>query len=132
MPNTTFYRQFMILVAATGVLLFFLNQLSLFQSFTIFSWICLAFFTLFTLFMFFIGKQTAQNRNKNLFTGAVLALTFGKIMLSFVVVFFYFKFGQPDSKAFLIPFFITYLVFTVYETYLMMKLGKQKVEKRAT
>lgn len=77
-----------------------------------------------TLSMFFLGSKTAKSSNKGLFTAVVLGFTFGKIFLSLFTVIGYFKLGNPSSKLFLLPFFIVYLIFTIFETYLMMQIGQ--------
>ena len=79
---------------------------------------------LLTLAMFLLGGATAKNKDTNLFTGVVLGFTFGKIFLSFLIVVGYHQLAQPTSKIFLLPFFIVYLIFTIFETYLMMQIGQ--------
>lgn len=79
---------------------------------------------LLTLAMFLVGGITAKSTNKSLFTGVVLGFTFGKIFLSLFVVLGYYELAQPASKIFLLPFFIVYLIFTIFETYLMMQIGQ--------
>ncbi len=79
---------------------------------------------LLTLAMFLVGDITAKSSNKNLFTTVILGFTFGKIFLSLFVVLGYFQVAQPSSKIFLLPFFIVYLIFTIFETYLMMQIGQ--------
>ena len=79
---------------------------------------------LLTLGMFFVGNITSKSSNKGLFTAMVMGFTFGKIFLSLFVVIGYHQIGQPASKIFLLPFFIVYLIFTVFETYLMMQIGQ--------
>ena len=79
---------------------------------------------LLTVAMFFAGGITAKSSNKNLFTTIVLGFTFSKIFLSLIVVLGYYQLAQPTSKLFLLPFFIVYLIFTIFETYLMMQIGQ--------
>jgi len=74
--------------------------------------------------MFILGGVTAKSTNKSLFTGVILGFTFGKIFLSLLVVIGYVQLAQPASKIFLLPFFIVYLIFTIFETYLMMQIGQ--------
>ena len=126
MPTNTFFRQLFILSAVTAIALFGINQLEVLYPYRLFSWISLAFFIILTLAMFFVGLWTAKSNNKNAFTGTILGFTFAKIVLSFVVVLAYHQVAQPTSKAFVIPFFITYLVYTAFETWFMMELGRQR------
>ncbi len=125
MPTSTFFRQIGILTAITALALFAINQLEALQPYANFSWISLAFFVILTLAMFGVGMLTANSNNKNAFMGTILGFTFAKIVFSFIVVVAYYQMTQPTSKAFVIPFFITYLVYTAFETWFMMKLGKQ-------
>jgi hypothetical protein len=75
--------------------------------------------------MIFVGEKTAQSSNKGLFTGIVLGFTFGKIFLSLLIVIGYHQLAQPNSKIFILPFFLVYLIFTIFETYIMMQIGQQ-------
>ena len=126
MPTSTFLRQLLILTAITAVALFGINQLEVLHPYRNFSWISLTFFVVLSVAMFVVGLWTAKSSNKNAFTGTILGFTFAKIVFSFVVVLGYHQLTHPTSKAFVIPFFITYLVYTAFETWFMMQLGKQK------
>jgi len=126
MPTSTFLRQLLILTLITAVALFGINQLEVLYPYRNFSWISLGFFVLLTVAMFVVGLLTAKSSNKSAFTGTILGFTFAKIVFSFVVVLSYHQLAQPTSKAFVIPFFITYLVYTAFETWFMTQLGKQK------
>ena len=126
MPTSTFFRQLIILSIVTALALLGINQLEVLHPYRLFSWISLTFFILLTLAMFFTGLLTAKSKNQNAFMGTILGFTFAKIVLSFAVVLGYHQIYQPSSKAFVIPFFITYLVYTAFETWFMMKLGQQK------
>jgi len=124
LESAAFYKYFTIVSISTAVLLFALCQFPLLQPYLIFSVISLALFMLLTLLMFVVGGITAKSSNKNLFTTVILGFTFGKIFLSLFVVLGYHQLAQPPSKIFLLPFFIVYLVFTIFETYLMMQIGQ--------
>jgi hypothetical protein len=49
-----------------------------------------------------------------------------KMALCLFVIVGYFKLAEPSSKMYAIPFLIVYLIFTIFETYFMMKLSKVK------
>ena len=126
MLPSTFFRQLTILSTITALALFLVNQFTPIAAYSDFSWISLSFFILLTIAMYAVGYFTSKSESKTAFTGTILGFTFGKIALSFVVVLAYHKYAQPTSKAFVIPFFIVYLVYTAFETYIMTVLGKQK------
>lgn len=90
-------------------------------------WISLGGFTLLSGFMFWAGRNAALSENKNNFTSAVLGFTMGKMFLAIIIVYAYMQLAQPADKLFVIPFFGVYLVYTIFETYFMMKLGRTGV-----
>ena len=77
--------------------------------------------------MFFTGRSSAQSDNKNTFTSTVLGFTAGKMLLAIMIVFAYIKLAEPADRFFVIPFFAVYFIFTAFETYFMMKLGRTGV-----
>ncbi len=124
MAKPTFYRLLSLISGATALLLLVLGQFSIFRPYLPFSFACLSLFLILTLAMYIVGEKTARSSNKSLFTSMVLVFTFGKILLSFAIVLLYYYLAAPASKVFLLPFFIVYLIFTIFETYLMMQIGK--------
>lgn len=90
-------------------------------------WISLVGFTALSGLMFWAGRKAALSKNKNDFTSAVLGFTMGKMFLAVIIIYAYMKLAQPADKLFVIPFFGVYVVYTVFETYFMMKLGRTGV-----
>jgi hypothetical protein len=82
-------------------------------------------FTIISFVLFFLGKQAAQSTNKLLFNNVIMASVFLKMMAAVVVLLVYKKQYHPESNVFLIPFFIVYSFFSVFETYFMVKLSKK-------
>lgn len=117
-----FWLTLLTLILVSG--LWFLHSLKGFDYFFDFSMICLAFFIFLSLVMFFLGKWAAASSNKNLFTAIVIFFVFGKLVFSLIILLTYHKLVQPVNGKFLIPFFIIYLFYTVFETVFMMRLGK--------
>jgi len=72
------------------------------------------FFLSYNLLLFFASKRAKNSKVKNQFIHLVLYNVFVKIILSFLVVFVYFKTTIPEDKFFMIPFLICYLVYTVF------------------
>ena len=106
--------------------LFLLHSFSPFSSYWDISLLSLVFFTALSFLMFYFGLSTSENEDKNAFTRVALLSTAGKMMLSVVLVVIYFEIRQPEDRNFLVPFFIVYLCFTIFETSFMMKLAKKK------
>ncbi len=124
MTTQRFFFQLATVAAGASWALFLLNQLENLQSHSSFSWLFLAFFTVLSIGMYFAGKKAAGSKNKNDFTSVALGFTIAKLFCVVLIVFFYNKIVQPESNLFILPFLVIYVIFTIYETYFMMQLGK--------
>lgn len=102
-----------------------LMEFDLFANFSLFSWICVGFFSITNLLLFFVARRAAQSPNKNTFTNILMGVTFIKLMISGVLVVFYNQYGDPESKFFLIPFFGLYMWYTAFEVFYLMEIGNQ-------
>lgn len=94
------------------------------QPHTPLSWISLGLFTLLTVAMYYSGSRALHSQNKNDFTNVVMGFTTGKMFLAIAIIFGYLKLVEPTDKLFIIPFFTVYLIYTVFEVYLMMKMSR--------
>ncbi len=90
------------------------------------SWISLAFFILLCVGVFHAGRAAVHSANKKAFTQLVLVATVGKMMVAALIVLIYMRLANPGSKWFVAPFLGLYLVYTAYETYMLMALGKME------
>ena len=124
MQQKTFYLQLTIVSILTAALLFFLNRHPKIMSYQDFSWISLAVFIALSILMYNFGQTSAKSENKNNFTNTVLGFTVGKLFLAIIVIVSYNVLMEPSSKFFIVPFFVVYFIFTAFETYFMMKLGR--------
>ena len=125
--NKFFYSLFLI-TGLTAAILFFLHRLPALQSSANISWISLSAFVLLSLGMYFMAESAAKSKNKNTFTSVVLMSTMVKMFLAILIIVVYIKVVAPDSRLFVLPFLGIYFIFTIFETYFMMKLGKTKSE----
>ncbi|MFN7119239.1 MAG: hypothetical protein ACK4TA_20740, partial [Saprospiraceae bacterium] len=110
----------------TALLLLALHQLPSLQAYLHFSWWSLAFFVFFCILTYLIAYRAVHRKNKFAFINAALVLTFIKMLLCVVVVGAYIKLANPPSRLFILPFLGIYVVYTIFETYFMMKIGKTK------
>ncbi|MEL6924788.1 MAG: hypothetical protein AAFO94_12145 [Bacteroidota bacterium] len=110
----------------TMLLLVLFQQMADVRSYPNFAWLCLGFFIVFSIVMYFFGWRTSLSSDRNAFTRTIIGFMGLKMFFSVLLVATYVKLVEPDSKYFLIPFFIVYLIFTVFETYFMSRLGRIK------
>ena len=124
MNQSRFLLYLGIVSACTALGLFLLNLLPGFQVHAAFAWGTFAFFVLFTLLAFWYGNMAARSTNKHQFTNAFMGLTMIKMLFSLMIVVGYFFLAKPADKLFIVPFFGIYLIYTVFETALLMNLGR--------
>ena len=124
MQSKQFFIQLFAVTIATGLILFFLNNRDTFRADAVFSWGGLAFFFLLSLVMFIVGNKAAHAENKNKLVNTILGFTVLKLFVTFVAILAYYLLTEPETKFFVIPFIIVYLVYTIFETSFMMKLSK--------
>jgi hypothetical protein len=96
------------------------------SGYSLLSWISLILFSLFSLIFYFGGKKTIKSEDIHLFSKFFLAATVIKMLTSLTVVLLYFFIVKPLDKLFIIPFFLVYLFFTIFEVYFMSKIGSRK------
>ena len=78
---------------------------------------------------FMIAKKAAQSTNKQLFTGIIMLSVLLKLVVSITVVFWYHKVFHPQGPLFLLPFFLVYIIYTIFESQFMIKLGKNDTKR---
>jgi hypothetical protein len=126
MTRNLFFLQLAVLTLAAATGLWFLLSLPSFQPFAVFSWCSLCLFFLLTIAMYFSGYSAAKSDNKNDFTTVAIGFSGGKIFLSAILILIFTELAKPESKLFIVPFFGIYVLYTIFEVYFMMRLGRLK------
>ncbi|MEZ4983925.1 MAG: hypothetical protein R2795_02615 [Saprospiraceae bacterium] len=127
MSNRTFFQLLLLVSAVTALLLWGMYQSPKLAAHTLLGWGSLGMFILLSILMFFMAGQSARSSNKNQFTNTVLGFTAGKMMLVLMVLFMYLQLAEPTDKLFVLPFLAVYFIFTAFETWFMMKIGRTSV-----
>ncbi len=124
MTYKTFFTQLLLVTLVAVVMIVMVDQVPALSAYTDLSWVTCAFFVFVCINLFFFGHRAASSDSKYAFTNIIFAFMMGKMMLTIGLVMGYNNFMQPTTKLFLVPFFMVYLIYTIFETYFMMKLGK--------
>ena len=123
MNHRSFFIQLGFVSLGVIILIFALNLVPAFYTFQLLTWISFAFFLSLSVLMYFIGHSSANSSNKNSFLQIVMATTFLKMFLCIGLVIVYHTLAKPESNMFVVPFLLIYIIFTIFETYFMMKLS---------
>ncbi len=131
MSKNKFYKSLIGLSASMALALFLLSFIPIFREHQVFSWLNLLFFILFTLSVYIIAEKASQSPNLSTFSSVILGVIFIKMIFIIIIVLIYREMTNPGSGGgFLGPFFLIYVVFTIFEVYFMMKLARVKPPKR--
>jgi hypothetical protein len=119
-----FYLQLALVTLIAAATAYGINTFPQFADVQPIAWISLGIFVLLSVVMYYAGRKAAFSDNKHDFTNVSLGVTIGKIFIAILFILGYNQLMQPDSRFFIIPFFLMYLIYTIFETYIMMKLGR--------
>lgn len=95
------------------------------------SYFSIIFFVLLLIITFLIAQKSSQSSNKQLFTGIIMLSVLSKLFLSIGLVFWYHKLFHPIGPLFLVPFFLVYIIYTIFESRFMIKLGKDDAKRKS-
>ena len=130
MENNTFYKQLLFITLPSAVLVYLIHQIAILKPHALLGWISLAFFVGLSFFMFMVGKRAASSANKNNFTNVFLVFLMLKLFLCAGLMIGYLKILEPETKLFILPFFGLYIIYTIFEVFFLIKLGKVKPESK--
>lgn len=86
----------------------------------------IGFFSLFCIILYLFSNYSKQSKDLNLFTRIFLISVFLKIILFVFIILFAVRKLHISKKDIIIPSLIIYLLFTIFETYFLMKISNQK------
>ncbi len=86
-------------------------------------------FTVLSLIVFYVCKRTLRSKDKYLFIRIIIINVIIKILACFVLVAVYYKYTMPESRFFILPFLMVYLIFTVFETHFLLVQSKVETEQ---
>ena len=124
MNKPDFFKTLASISTGLALVLFLMSFISLFKGHQIFSWISLGFFLFFTIGVYFLAERAAHSPNLNNFSSVIFGVIFMKMAFIVIMVLIYKKIMDPVSPWFLVPFFLIYVVFTIFEVYFMTKLAR--------
>lgn len=125
MTFAQFFVQLLLLTAIIVLSLFLIGTIFEQNSFDVLSIGSILFFLLLCPFLFWWGKRAAHSTHPNAFSRMALASIGIKMFLAILIVAIYVKMNAPQSKLFLLNFLTIYFGYTIFETYFMMKIGKE-------
>lgn len=108
-------------VVVAGIMFAFL-QIPQVTDYKQFTWWCMGFFIFLCLLIYGMAWLVGQRKNHMLNFRVGLFSNFLKIIGSLIFVLFYYYQYQPTTHLFVLPFFVIYMLYTIFELYFLTKL----------
>ncbi len=121
----TFLLRLTLVSAIPALLLLSFTWFPPLQRHTGFGFFCLLIFIAMSVGIFFPFRMAARSKNPLLFTQLSLVFILFKLLFSAILILVYHRMYQPGDRWFLLPFGAVYLVYTVFEMWVLGQLGHQ-------
>lgn len=92
-------------------------------------WFSILLFSILSLIIYILGKRTVDHQIRTRFISVTIANMMLKMFFSMAIVLVYYKMKSPESPYFIIPFIFIYVIYTIFETRILLKLADQKKER---
>jgi hypothetical protein len=89
----------------------------------VFSYILL--FLYLTTLLIFLALEKSMGKRTSQFTNAVMLVNFSKLLFYGIIIFVYAYLHRSDAVSFILTFFVYYFVFTVFEVFELLRIGKK-------
>lgn len=84
----------------------------------------IAFFVLLCALIFWLAKMASQSKDKYAFVRLIMSNMMIKMLLAVAIIVVYTRVVDIETNLFILPFFVTYIGFTIFETVFLFRLSK--------
>ena len=125
------FKKFLLYLSLVSGLALILHFLLIFNStlavYADFSYLSIVFFIGLSVIFYYLGQIVSQSKNLYLFNGLVAFIVITKMTFCTLLIIVYFKKTHPPDKFFVVPFFLYYILYTIFELYFMSKFARKKI-----
>ena len=122
--NRPLFTKLLIFTGLVGALIALLHFLGLLGDYPDFVWISWGFFTLVTTLVLNTASLYRKMKSPRSVVNIILSAMMIKFFLSLCLILIYFFAVKPTTALFVLPFFVLYIIFTVWETLELVKMTK--------
>lgn len=126
MSERQFFWQLGLLSTGVCCIIGLLNFIPFFSTYQQLSWLSILLFVMISMTMYYLGRWAIEHSNKHLFTSLLYGFMGGKMLLSVILIYVYNLMAQPETKLFILPFFLVYVFYTVFESYFLIKINNMQ------
>lgn len=121
-----YFFRWMAVVAVLALSIIAAGTIPFCKSFNLFSWVTLFFMAGISQITMLLLFRGIKNKSNHQFVGMVSASTTIKLLCSAFFIVLWAVITHPVNAFFILPFFLFYIVFTVFDVGLMLRLIKQE------
>jgi hypothetical protein len=121
-----FYRLLFLVSLGCILCLYFFSEVPHFENFFSLGFYSFFIFLILSIIVFRIAKRIVNHPNRTKFISFIISNMLLKMVITVAIVLVYFKIMKPASKYFIVPFLTIYLIFTIFETYFLLKVANEK------
>ena len=122
-----FWTSLLLIAAGSIAVLFVLDAIEpRMNAVSTFTMLTISVFTVIVGLAFVLGLRSSRSESKYGFVRLVMILIFVKMMICVLLIVYHLETERPESKLFIIPFLLIYLIFTIFEVSVLEKLARVK------
>ena len=87
----------------------------------------LLFFVLLNIGVYYLGLRSVRSKDKNSLTRLIMLLVFLKMISCLLIIIVYDQGWKPATNHYIIPFFLIYVSYTIFEVDMLSKISKMKI-----
>ncbi len=127
MKSPVFFKWLIILTVLLAGIITALSLIPIFKNILGISFSTLIFFVSLSITVYYLGNSAARSRNKNRLTQLIMILVFFKLFSCLLIIIIYDRFFHPASNYYVLPFFLIYISYTVFEVMMLSKANKSAI-----
>lgn len=89
-------------------------------------YVAMGYFTTLSVLIYYLSKRLGTHENPYLLLYLTYAVILFKLASSVIIVYAFKRSYHPDTRYFVLPFIVVYILFTIFETAYMAKSGQLK------
>ncbi len=130
MTFSGFLKQYLFITFLCAATIGILSTQHFFDDLRFFSWISLGFFAVVSISTTWFVAGGNSKRKGDVINYFLIAVT-GKLLLSILFILIYALAVRPESKLFVVPFFVLYLIYSIMQTRFLSQWGRKKVKDKS-
>lgn len=127
MKSSVFFKWLIIITLLLTTVIFVLSFIEIFKDSLAISLSSIVFFVSLSIAVFYLGNAAARSTNKNRLTQLIMILVFFKLFSCLLIIMIYDRFFHPVNNYYVLPFFLIYILYTVFEVIMLTKANKLSV-----